>query len=102
MVMPETIALPSRCTIEAAGELKSLLQPQLAGTAEVVLAGEAVEQVDVAGLQLLLAFGADLTTHGRSWTIARPSEALHQTVLRMGLLEQLPISTDPSVPPARP
>jgi phospholipid transport system transporter-binding protein len=59
------------------------------GSGEVLVDGSAVERVDTAGLQLLLAFVQHQATQGRkvSWTSA--SDALDRAAARLGLAASL-------------
>lgn len=51
----------------------------------VSLAGSAVESLDAAGVQILIALHRSLTEHGLQLQICNASAALHQGLQRMGI-----------------
>jgi len=86
------LALPAELTIYTVGELHprwlSWMQQGTANTAAEVHCA-AVEQVDGAGLQLLLALSRALAERGRSLRILAPSESLRAGCAALGLNDWL-------------
>lgn len=64
------------------------------GGGAVVLFGARVEQVDTAGLQLLVVFARELQESGRPWDWDGISPALRKAATRLGLLEVLRMGPD--------
>lgn len=85
----EDLKLPAELTIYTVGELHPqwlawLHAVPADGPASTVQA-QAVEQVDAAGLQLLLALSAAMTARGCALRLHEPSEALRQGCDALGL-----------------
>lgn len=81
---PQTLVLPAQLDIAHAGELKQTLDAALAAKPPVILDAAAVEQVDTAGLQLLLAF-----RRARAADWRNPSTALCDAAALAGLVDAL-------------
>lgn len=79
------ISLQADLGIESVGELQAALQPHLDDAAPLVLAGDAVERVHAAGLQLLHAFVRDRAARGHHTTIAAASPTLAQAARQLAL-----------------
>lgn len=79
--------LPQQLTIAGAEELKAALMAALAAGEPVELDGRAVQEVDVAGLQVLCAARRSATAHGLVLAFApgARSEALDQAIALAGL-----------------
>lgn len=89
----QVVELPARLDIAAAGELKRQLDAALAVSRPLTLDAQAVEHVDAAGLQVLLAFQrADLTGRTRA-TWRKPSPVLCEAAALLGLSEALRLDT---------
>ncbi len=81
---PPVLALPPELTIYTAGEL----HPQWLAWLErdtALVDGRAVDQVDGAGLQLLLSLAHALAQRGRSLQLQSPSRALAEGCCGLGL-----------------
>lgn len=89
------LQLPAELTIYTVGELhpqwNSWVKTVLAGKAgDVVLVhGDAVTEVDAAGLQLLISLQRSLSVAGRNLSIVQPSHALRTACAALGLLDWL-------------
>ncbi len=70
------LSLQSDLGIECVAELQAALQPHLDDEAPLALAGDRVERVHTAGLQLLHAFVRDRAACGRHTTVTLASPAL--------------------------
>ena len=80
------LRLPAELTIYTVGELHPQWLAWLATNDPVLaLASDAVEQVDAAGLQLLLALQRALVDKGRHLALHGPSAALQQACQALGL-----------------
>ena len=82
------LALPAELTIYTVGELHPQWLDWLQKSADsspVDVIAAAVEQVDGAGLQLLLALASAATERGRALRILDPSEVLRQGCAALGL-----------------
>jgi anti-anti-sigma factor len=86
------LALPAELTIYTVGELHpqwlAWLQ-QGAASAPAEVQAEAVEQVDGAGLQLLLSLARATTERGRALRLLAPSEVLRTACASLGLTDWL-------------
>lgn len=84
----QVVELPVRLDIAAAAELKRRLDTALNASHPLTLDAHAVEHVDAAGLQLLLAFQrADPPGTGAEWR--NPSAMLREAAALLGLSEAL-------------
>ncbi len=94
------LALPAELTIYTVGELHpqwlAWLQ-QGAASAPAELQAAAVEQVDGAGLQLLLSLSRALAERGRALRIHSPSEVLRSGCAALGLNAWLQGHAEPGV-----
>lgn len=83
------LALPEELTIYTVGELHrqwlAWLEKLPADGPGAELLGDVVDQVDAAGLQLLLALDRGLTARGLTWVLPRPSAALRTGCDAIGL-----------------
>ena len=91
---PEALQLPQELTIYAVGELHPqwlgwLTQTASAGCEEAPVDGSAVDQVDAAGLQLLVALQRGLAERGMRMRLDTPSAALCEAGAALGLMERL-------------
>lgn len=80
--------LPADLTIYATGEWHgrclAWLDAATAQDADVVLDGAAVEEIDGAGLQLLVSLANALARHGRQLQLAEPSSVLTRACEALG------------------
>lgn len=90
------LALPAYLDIAHAGELKQLLDTALTAKPPVVLDAAAVEQVDAAGLQVLLAFQCARPAHGPAAAWRNPSDTLREAATLTGLVGALSLETAPN------
>jgi phospholipid transport system transporter-binding protein len=93
------IVLGSCCTIQEVGALKAQLLRQLEGQPPFLLDGAAVERVDTAGLQAILAFTLDCLERNIAFAWVARSEALSAAI---ELLSLAPLLESPgtSITPA--
>lgn len=87
--------------IEHVGALHQVLLPHLEDDEPVALAGDRVERVHAAGLQLLHAFVRDRAGAGRTTTVTTPSPALVNAARQLALavslgVENPTVSGDPA------
>lgn len=87
---PQILSLPAHLDIAHAGELKQALDAALAEKPPLLLDAGAVEQVDTAGLQLLLAFRR---TRAIEWR--NPSPALRDAAALAGMAGALALDAAP-------
>lgn len=82
-----TPRLPAELTIYAAAELRAAWLPWLDAEADAPLELEAgaVDQIDAAGLQLLIALWQALLQRGRTLRLIEPSLALRSACEELGL-----------------
>lgn len=83
------IPLQADLGIECIAELQSALQPHLDDDAPLVLAGDRVERVHAAGLQLLHAFVRDRAARGHRTTITLASPTLAAAARQLALAVSL-------------
>jgi len=89
--MPEPLSLPTELTIYSVGEWAPKLRAQLAETADeggldcLRIEAAAVEEVDAAGLQLLLAMSNSLARDHRTLQLVAPSAPLTRACTALGL-----------------
>lgn len=83
------LTLQSDLGIEHVAELQAALQPHLEADAPLELAGDRVERVHAAGLQLLHAFVRDRAARGHSTTITGASPALAAAARQLALAVSL-------------
>lgn len=83
------LALPEELTIYTVGELHrqwlAWLETLPPDASMAELLGDVVDQVDAAGLQLLLALDQTMTARGQAWVLPRPSAALRSSCDAIGL-----------------
>lgn len=84
--------------IEHVAELQATLLPHLDDDAPLALAGDRVERVHAAGLQLLHAFVRDRASAGRSTVVTLPSPILAEAARQLALAASLGL--DPTNAPA--
>lgn len=86
--MATPLTLPSEITIYVAAELRSpwldWLEREAGHEAEAEADGRAVEEIDGAGLQCLLALARSLEARQQCLRIRQPSEVLRQACARLG------------------
>lgn len=75
--------------IERVADLQAALQPHLDAEAPLELAGDRVERVHAAGLQLLHAFVRERAARGQRTTIVHPSPALAEAARQLALAASL-------------
>ena len=80
--------------IECVAELQAALQPHLEAQGALELAGDRVERVHAAGLQLLHAFVRDRAARGRRTTITRASPALAAAARQLALAGSLGVDEE--------
>lgn len=91
--MPHTLVLPRELTIYTASETRTDWLTWLAALPEdAPVDGAQVDQVDGAGLQLLVALHHAVVQHGRAWQLSAVSGALHKACLALGAAALLPAS----------
>ena len=83
------LTLQTDLGIERVADLQAALQPHLEADAPVELAGDRVERVHAAGLQLLHAFVRDRAARGQRTTITDPSPALAAAARQLALAVSL-------------
>jgi ABC-type transporter Mla MlaB component len=84
------LRLPAELTIYTVGELHPQWLAWLAASEPVAaVTGECVDQVDAAGLQLLLALQRALANKGHSLALHDPSTALQAACQALGLQDWL-------------
>lgn len=83
------VALPAQLDIANAGELKQLLTDAFATQAPLQLDASAVERVDTAGMQLLLAFCSTAQAQGRPAEWKKTSPQLHDAARLLGMAAAL-------------
>jgi ABC-type transporter Mla MlaB component len=86
---PARLTLAADCTLREAAGLKALLLQTVSPTGEVIIEGGAVERVDAAGLQLLVAFARREAAAGRQLNWQSASDELRGAGARLGLLAAL-------------
>lgn len=94
---PQILTLPAHLDIAHAGELKQTLDAALAAKPALILDAAAVEHVDTAGLQLLLAF-----RRARSAEWRDPAPALRDAAALAGLGGALDLDATPESRTANP
>ena len=75
-VATATLKLPASLRIADVGEVRALCDAALAGAGPLVCEAEQLEQVDAAGLQLLVALSRACAAGDRGFELRAPSEAL--------------------------
>ena len=88
------LTLQSDLGIERVADLQAALQPHLDADAPLELAGDQVERVHAAGLQLLHAFVRDRAARGQRTTIVDPSPALAEAARQLALAASLGVDGD--------
>ncbi|RPE80839.1 STAS domain-containing protein [Vulcaniibacterium tengchongense] len=91
------LPLPADLGIEHVADLQARLRPHLDDDAPLALAGERVERVHTAGLQVLHAFVRDRAARGLRTVVADASPVLAEAARRLALAESLGIDS-PSDP----
>ena len=86
---PARLCLGADCTLREAASLKSLLLSTVSPTDHVILEGGAVERIDTAALQLLVAFARREAQAGRRLVWDSASAELRVAGERLGVLEAL-------------
>lgn len=87
--MPTLLKLPAELTIYVAAELRTTWLAWLDALpadspVEALADGQAVTEVDAAGVQCLLALQRSLHTQGRTLHLRQPSPALHKACVTLG------------------
>ena len=83
------LTLQTDLGIERVAELQAALQPHLEADAPLEIAGDAVERVHAAGLQLLHAFVRDRAARGLRTTITHASPTLAAAARQLALAVSL-------------
>jgi len=88
------LQLPQELTIYAVGELHPqwlawLAEASAQGREQAEVDAQAVDQVDAAGLQLLVSLQRSLADRGVRMRLTEPSDALRQACQALGLCEWL-------------
>lgn len=88
------VMLDAQCTLRECIALKSSLAEALALGGDLTLDGSAVQRIDTAGLQLLLAMQRQLQTEHRAlqWTAA--SSELREVAGQLGLADTLALPAE--------
>ena len=84
VVTPACIALPANCSIRDAAQLKATLL-ELLPQATVTIDAGALERIDTAGVQLLVAFTRDRAAKGFGTEWRGANATLHDAVHALGL-----------------
>lgn len=88
--MPDPgLTLAPQCALRDADDLKTALKPLLDLPQEVTIDASAVQRIDTATLQLLVAFVVTRRAASRGVRWRAPSEALISSAWRLGLQEPL-------------
>ncbi len=90
--MNSTLALPAEMTIYSAGELRRQLLAHMDAHAEdevCCIDGGAVDQIDAAGVQLLVSLARTLAPLGRTPQLGNASPALRAACESLGLSHHL-------------
>jgi phospholipid transport system transporter-binding protein len=88
-LLPARLTLAADCTLREAAILKTLLLSTVSPAGEVIIEGGAVERIDTAGLQLLVAFARREAAAGRRLAWQSASAELRGASERLGLLDCL-------------
>jgi phospholipid transport system transporter-binding protein len=88
-ITPARLCLGADCTLREAASLKSLLLSTVSSTDHVIVEGGAVERIDAAALQLLVAFARREADAGRRLVWDSASHELLVAGERLGVLEVL-------------
>ncbi len=80
------LSLAPQCTLRDAEALKATLAPLLEQPQDVVIDASAVQRIDTATLQLLVAFVVTRAAAQRAVRWRAPSEALVSSAARLGLV----------------
>lgn len=87
------LSLQTDLGIECVAELQAALQSHMDDEAPLALAGDRVQRVHTAGLQLLHAFVRDRAARGRQTTITQASPALAAAARQLALAVSLGVDT---------
>jgi anti-anti-sigma regulatory factor len=83
------LVLAADCTLREAPALKAQLLATTASSRQVIIEAGAVERIDTAGLQLLVAFAQREAQAGRRLAWQSVSDELRGAGARLGLLDSL-------------
>ena len=97
----KSLTLPSDLRIQHAASLQQRLLQALEGQGQLRLRAAAVERVDAAGLQLLLAARHEAERRGRHLVLEAPSASLADGLQQLGLGDQIPTLATKSAGGAR-
>lgn len=89
------LSLQTDLGIEAMAELHAALRPHLEDDRPLALAGDKVERVHAAGLQLLHAFIRDRAACGRETRVTSPSSTLVAAARQLALAVSLGVDPKP-------
>jgi anti-anti-sigma regulatory factor len=86
------VVLGGSCTIHEAAAIKAHMLEQLARSGPYEIDGNAVERIDAAGVQLIVAFALDCLEHGVDYVWTGRSETLEHAIelLSVGALLESP------------
>jgi len=89
---PGRVVLGGSCTIHEAAAIKAHMLEQLARPGPYEIDGRAVERIDAAGVQLIVAFALDCLEHGVQYAWNGRSETLEHAIelLSVGALLESP------------
>lgn len=94
--MAHPLVLPAELTIFVAAELRDpwlqWLEQAAGQEADAEADGQAVEEIDAAGLQCLLALSRSLQARQQTLRIRRPSPTLRQACHRIGAADLLAVN----------
>lgn len=88
------LSLQTDLGIECVAELQAALQPHLDDATPLVLAGDRVERVHAAGLQLLHAFVRDRAARGHRTIVTLASPTLAAAARQLDLAVSLGVDTE--------
>jgi phospholipid transport system transporter-binding protein len=92
------LVLAPSCTLREAVAMKAQLLEQLDLMCDVEIDGRAVDKIDTAGLQLLVAFSRQLREGGRDLAWAAAAPPLRRAALQLGLADTLGLPAAEAAP----
>ncbi len=89
MTETSTFDLPATMTISSVEALHEAMEPIVLQGCDVVVNGQAVEKIDTAGLQLVLAFKTAMTRQNVNFSWSACSDLLRESAQQLGLSQAL-------------
>lgn len=87
----QILDLPARFTAMEANNTKKFLNKAFTRYDAITLNGDKILQIDISGMQLLLAFTRELDNRGMKWNWLTPSDVLLETAIEAGMIDALKI-----------